>query len=64
MKNGSVYIAFVNYYHTIISSTAKATLCGTSVPGYSYIAVTIPLMIMECRFQVLSHPRITHRTDR
>lgn len=56
MKNGSVYIAFVNYYHHYISSISKGDIVWSRVPGYSYIAVTIPLMIMECRFQVLFTP--------
>lgn len=56
MKNGSVYIAFVNYYHHYISSISKGDIVWNRVPGYSYIAVTIPLMIMECRFQVLITP--------
>lgn len=52
MHNGSVYIAFVNYYHQYIDCVGKGDIVWSKIPGYSDISITVPLMMMECRFQV------------
>lgn len=49
-----MYISFVNYYHQYVHSIGKGDIVWKNVPGYSDICVTIPLMVMECRFQVSS----------
>ena len=52
MRYGNVYITFVNYYHQYVHSVVRGDITWRQVPGYSVISITIPLMMMECRFQV------------
>ena len=51
MHNGNVYITFVNFYHQYVHSVVRGDIPWNQVPGYSDISITIPLMMMECRFQ-------------
>ena len=50
--HGNVYISFVLFYHLYVHGIGKGDIEWRRLPGYCEISATVPMLVMECRFQV------------